>query len=86
MATNAYYTYASLVTPGHNDIEVLTEAICKVITDTNRVQVHAQTVNVLDITVPEATRINFLSPVVDGDANVLRTTVYAPGEERNIHL
>ena len=86
MATNAYYTCNTLVTPGHNDIEVLTEVICQVIADTNRVQVHAQTVNVLDITVQEATRINFLEPVVADDANVLRTTIYAQGEERNIHL
>lgn len=86
MATNAYYTYASLMTPGHNDIEVLTEAICQVIADTSRVQVHAQTVNVFDITVQEAIRINALDPVVDDNANILRTTIYAQGEERSIHL
>lgn len=86
MATNAYYTYNTLVTPGHNDIEVLTEAICQVITDTNRVQVHAQTVNVVDITAQEAMHIDALDPVVADDANTLRTTIYTPGEERSNYL
>jgi hypothetical protein len=86
MATNAYFTYNTLLTPAHPDIEVLLDAICQVIPDTDRVAVHAQTINVRDITPKEASRINALDPAVADDANVLRTTIYAKGEPTNIHL
>ena len=87
MATNVYYTYNTLLTPGHADIELLTEAICLHV-PTDRIRVHAQTVNVLDITVRENTHIT--QSIDDSlgqlDYNGLRTTIYAQGEERNIHL
>lgn len=83
--TNCYYTYASLITPGHPDVEAMLTAICTVITDTSRIAVHAQTINVTGITVMEASHINDATDgVVADDANVLRTTVYAQGEERNV--
>lgn len=79
MATNAYYTYSTLMTPGHADIEALLEGICTVI-PVERIKVHAQTINVLDITRMECIRINTATEdLVEG--NVLRTTIYEPGEE-----
>jgi hypothetical protein len=75
--TNCYYTYATLTTPGHSDIEAMLTAICTVITDTSRIAVHAQTINVTGITVLEESRISDATDgVVSDDANVLRTTVW----------
>ena len=80
MVINSYWTYNTLLTPGHSDIEFLTECICMVITDTKRIVVNPQTVNVLDITVQEAQALVALDmPTPDG-SNVLRTTLYTEGE------
>jgi hypothetical protein len=85
--TNVYYTYNTLITPGHADIEAPVNGICQVITDTSRIEVHAQTVNVLHITIREAMLIERVTDgTVSDDANVLRTTVYEPGEESNQFL
>lgn len=84
MATIAFYTYATLVTPGHNDIEVMLDVICQVIPDTTRISVHAQTINITDITTREVTHITMLDPNVADGANVLRTIIYEPGEPVNV--
>ena len=80
MIINTYWTYNTLLTPGHSDIEYITETICMVIKDTNRVQVHPQTVNVLDITVQEAQAIVHLDRQPSDESNVFRNTIYTNGE------
>jgi predicted metal-binding protein len=86
MATNAYYTYNTLVTPGHADIELILTCICQVVQDTSRIKVHAQSINVTDITVQEAMYISYNEPNLADDANLLRTTVLGKDEAPNLHL
>ena len=68
----AYFSYASLTTPGHNDIEVITAMLCTLI-PVDRIAVHAQTVNVSGLTNRERAQISMLDTAMANDCNLMST-------------
>ena len=68
----AYFSYASLTTPGHSDIETITAMLCTLI-PTDRIAVHAQTVNVTALTNRERAQISMLDTAMANDCNLMST-------------
>ena len=69
----SFYTYTSLTNPGHADIEDITEALCAIGIHPDRIAVHPQTVNVVDVTPREEAQIGMADPVMTSGNNLLRT-------------
>lgn len=74
MTTTSFYSYATLVTPGHTDIETIVEALCSIGIVTDRIAVHPQTVNVTGITPKEEAQLSMADPELPSGGNLLRTS------------
>ena len=68
----AYFSYATLTTPGHNDIEVIT-AMLRTLIPADRIAAHAQTVNVTALTNKERAQISMLDTAMANDCNLMST-------------
>ena len=53
LRNSAYFTYNTLATPGHTDVETITEALCAIGIHPDRIAVHPQTVNVTGMSLGE---------------------------------
>ena len=73
--TTVYFSYATLTTPGHADIETITEAVCSIGIHPDRIAVHPQTVTVQDMTTRETAQMNMLDTAMANDKNLLSNTV-----------
>lgn len=73
--TTVYFSYATLTTPGHTDIETIVEAVCSLGISTDRIAVHPQTVTVQDMTTRENAQMNMLDPIMANDKNLLSNTI-----------
>jgi hypothetical protein len=72
---NVFYTYASLQTANHPDLQVITNALLSIGVTTDRVNVLPQTVNVSDLTPRESAQLAMLDPECANGANVLTMQV-----------
>jgi hypothetical protein len=72
---NVFYTYASLRTTDHPDLQVIRQALLDVGVTANRLTVMPQTVNAIGITPRETAQLAMLDPECADGANVLSMQV-----------